>query len=62
VGYTPIAVSHQLRFWLKLGCDNSGHYILHQHVPGHPLAHAHRSYQLSIGVDISLQHKQTQGY
>jgi hypothetical protein len=22
VGYTPIAVSHQLRFWLKLGCDN----------------------------------------
>jgi hypothetical protein len=22
VGYTPIALSHQLRFWLKLGCDN----------------------------------------
>ena len=22
VGYSPIAVSHQLLFWLKLGCDN----------------------------------------
>jgi hypothetical protein len=31
VGLTPIAVSHQLSFCLKLGCDNnaviSGHYV-----------------------------------
>ena len=27
VGYTPIAVSHQLRFWLKLGCDK---YIIYK--------------------------------
>jgi hypothetical protein len=31
VGYTPIALSHQLRFWLKLGCDNSLPYVMNSY-------------------------------
>jgi hypothetical protein len=38
MGYTPIAVSHQLHFWLKLGCDNFLILILVMNVSSHELA------------------------